>query len=724
MKQNFLLIFFYLLLLNDQSGNAQTFIYDHQTSVIQGTSPLKFPFAGGLNTPQFSATDLNHDGQNDLFIFDRTGNKVLTFLNEGTTGIIDHFFWPDYTASYPQLINWAILLDYNCDGEEDIITSDGLGVKTYLAAYDGFSTTFTEDQIPLKFKEAGFEFDIAVGYIDIPGFADINFDGDIDVLTFNMAGGIVDYYENRQIEEGLPCGTWALEHVNSCWGNFYESGITYSVDLDYICKGVTSAKDGVHAGSTFMIFDQDADEDMDIVLGDLAFGNLNFITNGGDKNFANIIDQDTTFPSYSLPYDVQIFPAAFLIDLNNDDKKDMVVSPNNENISENFKNVWYYENVSTDETYIFDFQSDSFIVSEMVDVGDRSFPVFFDYNYDGLTDLVIGNKGYYDNGEFDAMLALFENTGSADSPAFTLITRDFAGLSIYPFNSICPSFADLDNDGDEDMIIGEEEGPIHYFKNTAGAGGPAEFILFAGNFLGIDPGQNSTPELFDINEDGLTDLILGEKNGNLNYYENTGSAEEPIFTLQNEFWGNVDVRIIGSLTGHSVPELIKRDGQYELYVGCEDGTIFQYDPTIDFTGAFTKITSTFNATDEGSFSSVRLFDLNGDAIDEMMTGNERGGITLYRDASTVSIDHEPDINVDLFVYPNPAQTVLTIESLQLKYFDRIIIYDLSGRVISSYTINGTNQIQIQIGQFANGLYIIECLQSESGENFKTKFIKN
>lgn len=67
----------------------------------------------------------------------------------------------------------------------------------------------------------------------------------------------------------------------------------------------------MHAGSTFMIFDEDADNDMDVVLGDLAFGNLNKLVNGGDKDLAHITDQDTTFPAYDLPYEVPIFPAPF-----------------------------------------------------------------------------------------------------------------------------------------------------------------------------------------------------------------------------------------------------------------------------------------------------------------------------------------------------------------------------------------------------------------------------
>ncbi|MFI5171357.1 MAG: hypothetical protein ACHQFW_03150, partial [Chitinophagales bacterium] len=579
MKRKIAFLHILFLLIASAAIEAQQYIYNYNVPVIQDGITLQFPFAGGLNNPQFSSVDINNDGVEDIYIFDRTGNKSLVLINDGGADEVNYFYWHQYQELFPPLKNWTILMDYNCDGFKDIITSFDsslleTGIKTYKGSFDGFYS-FTEDVNRLQFTEAGFDFHLPVGYIDIPGFADINFDGDIDVLTFNMAGGIVDYYENREIEDGLPCGTWKLEHINSCWGNFYESGITYSVDLDHECKGVNKMDDGMHAGSTFMIFDEDDDEDMDVVLGDLAFGNLNKLVNGGDKDFSHITDQDTTFPAYDNPYDVQIFPAAFLIDVNNDGKKDMLASPNNINQSENFKNVWYYKNISTDNTYVFDYQTDSLFVSDMIDLGDGAYPVFFDFNYDGLQDLIIGNYGYFNNGNYEGKLALYENTGSTTAPEFNLITRDLGGISAFNFISLVPAFGDMDDDGDEDLLLGESEGFLHYFKNIGPPDGPAQFVLDTPNYQGIDPGQNSAPQLIDINGDDLPDLIVGEKNGNLNYYENTGTAALPVFTLQSDFWGNVDVRRFGSLTGYSNPFLFKTNsGDYELYVGNEEGTIY------------------------------------------------------------------------------------------------------------------------------------------------------
>ena len=724
MKKKNPILLLILIISMLQNTHAQNYIFDYNTKVNQFGNTLKFPFAGGLNNPQFSVIDINQDASKDIYIFDRTGNKSLLLINEGVTNEIKYFYWQQYQQNFPALSDWTILVDYNCDGIEDIITGFDGGVKTFLANYDGFTVTFIEDIPKLQFTEAGFFFDMVVGYIDIPGFADVDFDGDIDVLTFNPVGGIVDHYINNQIEDGLPCGTLAMEHINSCWGNFYESGLTKEVELDHDCKGISKTTDGVHAGSTFMIFDEDADNDMDVVLGDLAFGNLNKLLNGGDKDLAHITDQDTTFPAYDLPYEVPIFPAPFLIDIDNDNKKDMLVSPNNINLAENLINVAFYKNVSADETYEFDFQTDSLFVSDMVDLGEGAYPVFFDFNYDGLDDIVIGNYGYFESGDNVGKLALYENTGTVSAPEFTLITRDLAGISAFDFNALVPTFGDLDNDGDKDMLLGESDGFVHFFKNIGPPEGPAQFILFVPNYQGIDPGANAAPQLIDITGDNLPDLIIGEKNGNLNYYENTGTAESPIFTLQNEFWGNVDVRTVGVLTGHAIPFLIKRNtGNYELYVGCESGTIYLYEPTIDFTGAFTKVTAAFNNIDEGAFSSVQLIDLNDDGLLELITGNQRGGISMYRDETAVVVSDAGDMNSNYLIYPNPAENFVTFEGPFLENIT-INIFSIEGRIIRTETNSSvTNKIICNINNIVSGIYFVEFKDADHKTIFIGKFIK-
>ena len=92
---------------------------------------LKFPWAGGLNSCQFCAIDLNHDGINDLLVFDRHGNRKLTFINHGTPNTVDYTFAPEYALKLPDLHDWVISVDYNCDGKMDLFTYGMGGVRVF-----------------------------------------------------------------------------------------------------------------------------------------------------------------------------------------------------------------------------------------------------------------------------------------------------------------------------------------------------------------------------------------------------------------------------------------------------------------------------------------------------------------------------------------------------------------------------------------------------------------
>ena len=77
-----------------------------------------------------------------------------------------------------------------------------------------------------------------------------------------------------------------------------------------------------------------------------------------------------------------------------------------------------------------------------------------------------------------------------------------------------------------------------------------------------------------MNGDELLDLIIGEENGNLNYYENTGTATDPVFTLLDELW-EVDVRKPLTLPAIPLPWLTyDADGNAMLLVGVWQEVFF------------------------------------------------------------------------------------------------------------------------------------------------------
>src|SRR5690606_38923465 len=126
-----------------------------------------------------------------------------------------------------------------------------------------------------------------------------------------------------------------------------------------------------------------------------------------------------------------------------------------------------------------------------------------------------GSRGeFIDMGNYKPTLALYLNTGTAQSPAFTLHDPDWLNVSTLNIGQyITPTFGDLNGDGDKDLIVGCASGVVYFFENTAGAGNTANFSL-SGNVLAdseiLDVGLNSAPQLFDLNQDGKLDLIIGE----------------------------------------------------------------------------------------------------------------------------------------------------------------------------------------------------------------------
>ena len=77
MKLLFTLLFCYFsLFVNAQSG------FTLNTSIpVNQNGPLDLAWAGGINFPVFSEIDLNNDNTADLFVFDRSNNRILTFIN-------------------------------------------------------------------------------------------------------------------------------------------------------------------------------------------------------------------------------------------------------------------------------------------------------------------------------------------------------------------------------------------------------------------------------------------------------------------------------------------------------------------------------------------------------------------------------------------------------------------------------------------------------------------
>jgi len=228
----------------------------------------------------------------------------------------------------------------------------------------------------------------------------------------------------------------------------------------------------------------------------------------------------------------------------------------------------YYKNTGSSTAPIYTVQTGAANPFNGIDIGSQSAPTLADLDGDGDLDAIVG--------AYDGRLKYYKNTGSHTTPTYTLQTG-----SNDPFNDFFldvgitskPTLADIDGDGDLDAIVGERFGSLKYWKNTGSNTNPVYVDQGANSpFDGINIGFYATPNLVDLDGDGDLDLIVGERDGNLNYYKNTGSTINPVYTQT----GGVDNPFNGIDIGYnSAPTFADLDGDGDLdaIVGEQGGTL-------------------------------------------------------------------------------------------------------------------------------------------------------
>jgi hypothetical protein len=692
---------------------------------------LKNAWAGGLNNPQFSSADLNNDGIEDLVVFNRTNavntDRLLTFINTGN----GYEYAPEYEVNFPftevdspKIEFWMLMEDYNCDGVKDIYSCTPGYIQLYKGKYDANNKIAFDYVTFLQFNSFSGLLNIFVSSIDIPAVVDVNSDGDLDILTFNIFGFVIEYYENQSIELTGSCGdSIVYELVDDCWADIFEGGLTKAIEVKDTC-GTLNGKGGPrHSGSTVTSFDIDADGDVDVLLGDISFNNINSVINGGTADSARAVAQDTIFPSYDVHVEIPVFPASFYLDVTGDGRKDLIVAPNSPKRSENYYCSWFYENTSTTAADTFRLRNRAFLVDEMIDLGEGAYPVFVDINQDSLLDFVVGNYGYYGNGStYRTGLAYFQNIGTAQLPSFKLITRDLFNLSSLRLNGIAPAFADLDNDGDLDLLLGEENGELYFFTNSAGVGNSINVTLTSSSYFGIDIGQFSTPTFFDVDNDGVLDMVVGERSGNLNFFKNYGTAEVPDFTStpDNSFFGEVDVRIAGLITGFSTPVFATLDSTNKIYLlsGSEGNGIMVYNFNRDsiFSGSFNKLFEKYSGIREGERTTFAIADLNVDRKQEIIVGNYNGGLGFFSQSDSIAIvgvaNNKAAHELKYVVYPNPSssgQFFIRFKEVRNTEMATISIYNVVGKKVhtQSNSIVSGSTLTIETTQLEKGAYLLE-----------------
>ncbi|WP_369177469.1 beta strand repeat-containing protein [Candidatus Thiodubiliella endoseptemdiera] len=564
------------------------------------------------NAASPTLADIDGDGDLDL-VLGKNDGTLKYYQNTGTTSNPAYEVKTGDSNPFNGIdvgyFSKPTLADIDGDGDLDLVVGEDDGTLKY------YQNTGTTSNPAYEAKTGGSNpfNSIDVGVFPTPNLADIDGDGDLD-LVVGEQNGTLKYYYNQQpasVDGQAPTPTatnsWTLSNIPAGQSAF-KAGDVISLTLtmsETLKLNNTTGSKVVIAGKDFVL-----DKTASTTAGDkkLVF---KYSVQAGDSIAATDFDIDNPTSDITLNNITDVAGNAPVF------TADRVVLAKTK--------LEYIEKTGSGNNPF-----------EGIDVGDFSKPTLADIDGDGDLDLVVG--------EGAGTLKYYQNTGTTSNPAYEAKTggnNPFNGIDVGYSSS--PTLADIDGDGDLDLVVGESNGTLKYYQNTGTTSNPAYTAKTGGSnpFNGIDAGDSPSPTLVDIDGDGDLYLMMGEAYGTLKYYQNTGTTSNPAYEVKtgdsNPFNG-IDV---GDFSAPTLAD-IDGDGDLDLVVGKDDGTLkyYQNTGTTSNPAYEAKIgdDNPFNGIDVGDYSSPTLADIDGDGDLDLVVGKNDGTLKYYYNQQPASVD--------------------------------------------------------------------------------------
>ncbi|MCL2623974.1 MAG: FG-GAP-like repeat-containing protein, partial [Planctomycetaceae bacterium] len=260
------------------------------------------------------------------------------------------------------------------------------------------------------------------------------------------------------------------------------------------------------------------------------------------------VDGDITVPGTNCQ---GIIPR--LADLTGNGLLDLVIGDGN-------GNVYVYYNQGTATSPVFGQQETLQYRNESgnpvaITVGSRASVELADINGNGRLDLLVGGM--------DGRIRLYLNVSTSDKPEF-----EYAGMLqcngsdlVVPSGRASFSYYDMDGDGKRDLVSGDTEGRLWFYKNVGTDTEPVFDtplqITVSGVAVDFDGQVRSRPTVVDYNSDGVPDIVVGIADGKLHYLQ--GNRDTNSFTAaynqQREVF-TVDFNVIKSIAQESPSTIV------------------------------------------------------------------------------------------------------------------------------------------------------------------------
>ena len=491
----------------------------------------------GLDTGEwYRIVDLDQDGDMDILTEERF-SYIRYYRNDGTLDepnfvvAVDTLMDATGTPIFADRQNIPHIVDIDCDGLLDLFIGRVTGTITrYESVGDD------ENGVPrFRFVTDRWEdIEIVGENVSLHGantmnFADVDLDGDLDLF----------------------------------WGDFFEAGLLLVRNLGS-CASPSLRSEPVNwplndpvetsGYNAPVLLDVDADDDLDMVFGVLG-GAFNANSTTRDNFYLMRQDADGNFEAETTRYlydlDVGSESIVKLWDMDNDGDLDMIVGNKIEPTNQKTSLMFVFENTGNATAPAFEYKETLDLISTY-----HQNPAIADIDADGDLDFLIG--------KWNKEIALWRNDGSASDYAFTEVADVYRALT--RGQNAAPALVDLDNDGDYDLVAGEASGSLNYWVNNGTPQEPA-FELVSDTWLDIDIGRRSFPTFADMDGDGDQDMIVGSELDGLFLWENVGTPE--VFQFEERGTLDIDTQAIAS------PEFadIDGDGDLDLFIGGISGGI-------------------------------------------------------------------------------------------------------------------------------------------------------
>ena len=602
------------------------------------------PFSGGLNQPDPRFIDWNGDGILDCFINDRDGYlQYWEGVADWQFGNIPLFTFVTKTFQDINVGTWFAFHDFDGDGDEDLLshTPDSDNVSYWSNENGEFELVADElldiDNLP-----------VYGGQIVIPAIADIDGDGHIDYFIGDISGRLA-YYKGYGMSAGLPLFeliTSTFEDIQIVW---------------------TPSRHGANAVE---FYDMDNDNDLDLIWGDFYQPGLFYLENYGTSTNPDFDDllMVTDFPQ-GTDFVTTGYNIARVVDFDLDGDGDMVVGVlSGAYGTEYLDNLYYFQNNGTGENWDYEMITSRLLPG--LDFISGTHPTLTTNCNSNAVEIWIGTDSDSANINWNGSIYYLNNNGSATEPA---LVGDGVKWFTQIGNNLVPAFFNFNNDGGEELFVGEFNGKLYKIDQYQDY---PFFCIFGdpeADFLNIDLSGRATPSFGDIDQDDDDDLAVGDKNGVIHIYWNQGSADSAVFDSMSYL--NIDI-------GDNASPCVLENGH--IIAGNEEGELYEI-TYLDSEELTAELRTDIPYMGRNLAPAALYWD--GESEPDLVFGTHAGGLQYFRyDSTAVGIEEDflPTSFTVSQPYPNPFNNQFSITIiLEKRQMVDVQLIDIIGRNVQN-----------------------------------------